>query len=224
MKIDLHVHTREVSSCGKVPGAEMARLYYEAGYDAIVITDHLKAGYMSEMPLDERVEWYLSGYRAAKKAGDRLGLTVLLGAEVRFYGGDEDFLLFGVQPEDIGWIMEKLDGDIRLKEFHQILADKGGYVLVQAHPFRDGLRRGELEDLDGIEVYNGHPDHNSRNHLAMERALLGGDSFIKTSGSDAHRLHHVARGGMITDCDIHTEAGLVRWLRAHPNGERVISQ
>ena len=33
MKLDLHVHTSEVSGCGRVPAAEMARLYHEAGYD-----------------------------------------------------------------------------------------------------------------------------------------------------------------------------------------------
>ena len=75
MKIDLHVHTSEVSSCGRVPAAEMARLYHKAGYDAIVITDHLIAGKNQEMPMPERVSWYLSGYRAAKAEGEKLGLT-----------------------------------------------------------------------------------------------------------------------------------------------------
>ena len=54
MKLDLHVHTSEVSGCGKVPAAEMVRLYHEAGYDAIVITDHLIAGKNAEMPMDEQ--------------------------------------------------------------------------------------------------------------------------------------------------------------------------
>lgn len=44
MKIELHMHTSEVSSCGKVPAAEMVRLYKEMGYDAITVTDHLIAG------------------------------------------------------------------------------------------------------------------------------------------------------------------------------------
>ena len=33
-KVDTHVHTCEVSRCGHVPGAEMARLYIQAGYGA----------------------------------------------------------------------------------------------------------------------------------------------------------------------------------------------
>ena len=189
MKIDLHVHTSEVSGCGRVPAAEMTRLYHKAGYDAIVITDHLIAGKNQEMPMPERVNWYLSGYRAAKAEGEKLGLTVLLGAEARMTSGNEDFLVL--------------------------------MLLIQAHPFRQGLRQAPLEQLDGIEVYNGHPDHESHNELALERATHGREGFIFTSGSDAHKLHHIARGGMLTDEDIRTEAALVDWLRRNPHGKRI---
>ena len=79
----------------------------------------------------------------------------------------------------------------------------------------------ELDQMDGIEVYNGHPDHESHNDLALERASHGGSAFILTSGSDAHRLHHLARGGMLTDEEIRTEAELVDWLKRNPKGQRV---
>ena len=220
MKIDLHVHTSETSSCGKVPAAEMARRFHAAGYDAITITDHLIARKNIEMPVEERVNWYLGGYRAAKAEGEKLGLTVLLGAEARVTDGNEDFLLFGVQEGDIAWLMGLLDSGIKEKEFYDIVHATGRYVLVQAHPFRQGLRQMPLDQMDGIEVYNGHPDHNSHNDLALERGLSGDESFILTSGSDAHQLHHIARGGMITDVDIRTEAELVDWLRKNPKGKR----
>lgn len=141
MKIDLHVHTSETSGCGKVPGAEMARLFHEAGYDAITITDHLIAGKNIDMPVKARVEWYLSGYHAAKAEGERLGLTVLLGAEARMSDGDEDFLLFGVQEDDIPWLMGLLDSGVREKAFYDIVHATGRFLLIQAHPFRQGLRQ-----------------------------------------------------------------------------------
>ena len=221
MKIDLHVHTSEVSGCGRIPGAEMARLYHEAGYDAIVVTDHLIAGNKADLPLAERAEWYLSGYRAAKAEGEKLGLTVLQGAEVRFTGGNEDFLLFGLRPEDIPMLMEKLDGGMLLPEFYQMIHETGRMVLIQAHPFRNGLRQAPLDELDGIEVYNGHPNHNSRNELALERASHGREGFIKTSGSDAHELTHVARGGMMTDEALTTSEELAAWLKKNPEGQRI---
>jgi len=39
-KYDTHVHTKEVSPCGKVPAIEVVKLYKDAGYHGIVITDH----------------------------------------------------------------------------------------------------------------------------------------------------------------------------------------
>ena len=39
-RIDLHVHTRESSFCGKTNGSIVAELYKKAGYDGLVITDH----------------------------------------------------------------------------------------------------------------------------------------------------------------------------------------
>ena len=221
MKIDLHVHTSEVSGCGRVPAAEMARLYHKAGYDAIVITDHLIAGKNQEMPMPERVNWYLSGYRAAKAEGEKLGLTVLLGAEARMTNGNEDFLVFGVKEDDIASLMALLDGGASVGEFYEAVHATGRMLLIQAHPFRQGLRQAPLEQLDGIEVYNGHPDHESHNELALERATHGREGFIFTSGSDAHKLHHIARGGMLTDEDIRTEAALVDWLRRNPHGQRI---
>ena len=51
--------------------------------------------------------------------------------------------------------------------------------------------------------------------------MQGGEGFIKTSGSDAHKIHHVGRGGMIAEEPIADSLDLARWLRAHPNGERI---
>ena len=221
MTIDLHVHTSEVSGCGRVPGAEMARLYAEKGYDGIVITDHLIAHHREEMAPADREARYLSGWRAAKAEGEKLGLTVLRGAEVRFVTGNEDFLLFGYAEEELGEIMARLDAGATVESFHEWTRSTGRMLLIQAHPFRQGLKQAPLEALDGIEVYNGHPGHQSHNELALARALTGPEGFILTSGSDAHELHHIARGGMITDRPIATEAELVQWLRAHPRGLRI---
>lgn len=221
MKIDLHIHTSEVSGCGRVPAAEMARLYHEAGYDAIVITDHLIAGKNAEMPVDERADWYLSGYRAAKAEGERLGLIVMLGAELRFDCGHEDYLLYGITEADIAPIMRDLDSGMLPGDFYRRIRENGRMALIQAHPFRPELRQAPLDELDGIEVYNGHPEHDSHNDLAMARAMQGGEGFIKTSGSDAHKVHHVGRGGMIVDEPIADSVQLARWLKAHPNAERI---
>ena len=80
--LDPHVHTSEVSGCGKVPAAEVVRLYRGAGCDAIVITDHYYDGYFQrqgDIPWKEKVECYRRGYCAAREEGERSGLRVLFG-------------------------------------------------------------------------------------------------------------------------------------------------
>ena len=221
MTLDLHVHTSETSGCGKVPAAEMARLYKEAGYDGITITDHLIARKNIEMPTEDRVNWYLGGYRAAKAEGERLGLVVLLGAELRFVQGNEDFLLFGLEDSDIPYLMGLLDSGMSEEDFYPLIHSLDRFVMIQAHPFREGLRQMPLDCLDGIEVYNGHPGHDSHNDLALQRAHLGGADFIFTSGSDAHQVPHVGRGGMLTDVWIDNTRAQAAWLRAHPRGQRI---
>lgn len=221
MKIELHMHTSEVSSCGKVPAAEMVRLYKEMGYDAITVTDHLIAGKNSEMPMEERVAWYLSGYRIAKEEGKQLELSVLQGAEVRFSSGHEDLLLFGIREDDIRPLMQVLDNGIELPEFYHKILETGRMVLLQAHPFRNGLKQAPLDQLDGIEVYNGHPGHESHNDLAMARAKLGRPGFIMTSGSDAHQITHVGRSGIIADEMPLDSIVLAAWLRQNPTSIRI---
>ena len=42
---DLHVHTSNVSPCAHVKAEEVVRLYAQAGYKGIVITDHYSEKY-----------------------------------------------------------------------------------------------------------------------------------------------------------------------------------
>ncbi len=47
--LDMHMHTKETSSCGEVPAAEGVRLYKEAGYQGIMITDHYHKQYFDSL-------------------------------------------------------------------------------------------------------------------------------------------------------------------------------
>ena len=42
---DLHVHTSNISPCGHVDAEEVARLYAQAGYTGIVVTNHYWESY-----------------------------------------------------------------------------------------------------------------------------------------------------------------------------------
>ncbi|NLG25819.1 MAG: transposase, partial [Clostridiales bacterium] len=69
IKIETHLHTSEVSRCGKVPAGDMVARFAGAGYRAAVVTDHLLSGWKAGLPLEKRVDRFLAGYRAAAEAG-----------------------------------------------------------------------------------------------------------------------------------------------------------
>ena len=58
-------------------------------------------------------------------------------------------------------------------------------VFLQAHPFRDGMVLADPTILDGIEVFNLHPNHNSRVGIAALYAKENNFPVI-TAGSDFH--------------------------------------
>ena len=220
MKVELHAHTSEVSSCGKMPAEELIRRFAEAGYGAVVVTDHLIGGKFPELTHQQRAERHLTGYHAAQEAGKKYGVTVLLGAEVRFPGRLEDILVYGLVESDLVWLIALLEARLDYKTFHNVLKQRG-LVEIQAHPFRHKLKPIPQEDLDGVEVYNGNARHNSHYDLAVFYGNQGGMNFIRTSGSDAHQVEDMARGGVISPVDIHTNAELIAFMKANPMMERI---
>ncbi|MGI6707422.1 MAG: hypothetical protein ACOX6S_14745 [Clostridia bacterium] len=69
-KYDTHVHTAETSRCGKVDAVEVVRLYKEAGYDGIFITDHYNKDFFEALngkSWKEKMDQYLRGYRLARR-------------------------------------------------------------------------------------------------------------------------------------------------------------
>ena len=220
MKIELHAHTDESSGCGKMPAEELIGRFKGAGYGAIVITDHLVGRKDSEESCAERARKWLAGYKNAKAAGERVGVNVLLGAEVRFASRPEDILIFGMKEEYAPWLFEVMDSDMEQAEFYRLMKEKG-LLVVQAHPFRKGLVRLDQQYLDGSEVYNGNARHDNRHDLAHEFGLGGGEKFIKISGSDAHQTMDVARGGVISEKPISNNDELIAFLTENPAMERI---
>ena len=84
-KIETHCHT-----IGQLlfayRRAELARLYKQAGYGAINITDHFRPDRIrpDKGSLEKQIDWFLSGHRAAKAEGDKIGLKVYFSIELGF--------------------------------------------------------------------------------------------------------------------------------------------
>jgi len=192
------MHTSESSGCGLNTAAEQVRAYKNRGYQGIIITDHFINGYStcprsSRIPWESKIEYVISGYQAAKKEGDRLGLDVFLGWEFTIrgsdfltYGLDWDFLM--AQPE-----LDKLD----IPEYSALVRESGGF-LAQAHPYRDATYIQhkfpvDPQYVDAIEIYNAS-DAEESNQKALTFAKK--HNLPIQAGSDSHSAHAYFTSGI----------------------------
>lgn len=212
MKIDLHVHTKEISQCGHMSAKETVQRYKNAGYDCIVITNHFNsdtAAHIEKTTGADFFEKYREAYLLAKEEGEKAGLTVLNGYEIRFEESYSDYLVYGMS-DDIAKDYKNLF-TLRSKEFSKIAFDNG-FLFYQAHPFRNGMKVTTPGFLFGIEVKNGNPRHDSRNDIAEIWANKFG--LHKIAGSDCHQQEDVGVTGIITDKAVYDIDSLVSVLRA----------
>lgn len=207
-KTELHCHTVESSlKCGKLPAEVIAEKYIDAGYSTLVITDHYGGSHISGKGAEYDIDVFLRGYNAAKKLEDKI--NIILGMEVNLYGGKNDYLLYGITEEIIYKEPEMYKFNLmELRDF----AHENGLLLYQAHPFRNGMTVVPPDICDGIEVFNSHPKHDSRNNIALEWAKMYNKNMI--SGSDAHHPEAMALSGIKTKSEIKNSENLLEVLRS----------
>ncbi|MBQ9774107.1 MAG: transposase [Clostridia bacterium] len=209
-KTELHAHTSEVSPCAELSAIEVADRYIADGYTTVVVTNHYTEHLIKHagQTWEERINHFLSGYRIMKEyVGDRL--HVILGCELRFLENNNDYLIFGLTEQFLATHPNL--HEMSLKSF-SVMAKENGLLIVQAHPFRNGMTVVNPAYLDGIETFNGHIGHDSRNPIADAWAKQFG--LIPTSGTDFH--HPTQRGcaGIITDAPITSHTELVEVLKS----------
>lgn len=195
-KIELHSHSAESSRCGSIEAAEVVKKYKEAGYSALVLTDHYYARFfdkISELTWDKQLEKYLKGYNTAQKTAKNTNFKVFLGIEIKFEDDPNEYLVYGLDEEFL--LNHPNLHHLTLEKFKKlILAQKQKTLIFQAHPYRSGMAPVANEFLDGLEVYNGNPRHDSQNEKAFNYAKEHNLKMI--SGSDFHEYEDLARGGI----------------------------
>lgn len=215
-KYELHDHTNECDRDAFLSACELVHLYKEAGYDGMVITDHyIERFYTLWFPEEvkgltheQQVKRWLKGYYTACEEGEKIGFTVLPGAEVRFNGHPNDYLIYGLH-EEFFYTVPRLN---ELKCVDELLALVPENVcVVQAHPFRNGMVVANPKGLFGMEIFNGGTEK-FRNELARQYACHY--DLAMTSGSDIHNMSRLAKGGIITERRIKTPEELVSVLRS----------
>ncbi len=207
---DTHVHTKESSSCGRVAAADIVARYKALGYDGIIITDHVHASQFGKhgSTYEEQAAKYLEGYKAAKAFEDE-NFHVIQGMEIRFLENDNDYLLYGFDEDFI--FSDDFAHYETLEDFRPVV-EKNGLILFQAHPFRCNMTVIDQSLLDGVEVYNGHGDHNSSNDIAYKWAQKYSHRML--SGSDFHGNDTMEPGGVYFEEYVKNSKDVAEALRA----------
>lgn len=211
-KYEIHCHTKNVSKCGKMDAADIAKLYKDAGFSGIVITDHYAPMTFNLKELLSKkaaAKKFFEGYRKAKELEDE-NFTVLPGIELRFYGTVNDYLVYGAEEKELCELPHLLP--LYLRRASGLLRKKG-CVIIQAHPFRKFITRANPKYLDGVEIYNGKTSK-ELNDKALEWANTFEKKPILTGGSDCHSEKQFGTSGIITTEKIKTKEDLVKILRS----------
>lgn len=198
-KIETHLHTTYISHCGWLGAQALIRMYVEGGYNAICVTDHYNRDTFRYLEMDlstpeSKTDDFLLGYHRLKIEAEKYNIRVFEGAELRFDGSENDYLLYGFHHDLLANPEEIMQGG--LPAFAEKYRSDGA-LLIQAHPFRKKCTPAAPQYLDGVEVYNANPRHDNHNNLAM--AFAEENQLIKTAGSDCHRPGDQCRSGILTN-------------------------
>ena len=213
-KLETHLHTCHSSPCGKVDAPTICRLYAQAGYAGIVVTDHFFRYTCKpncwDIPYDRFFDVFLRGYQQMCEAAVPYGLKIYKGAEVRFDGSVNDYLLYNY-PD---YLLQDPDTvfSMGLERF-SALCREAGALLIQAHPYRGECTPADPRFLDGAETQNRHPRHENKNHLALQYAEQN-PRLIRLSGSDFHREQDAGCGGILVEALPENEQELAQLLRS----------
>ena len=106
---------------------------------------------------------------------------------MRFPENANDYLVYGVGPEDIEHFVTLVPHGIE-NFYKKAKTDRN--VILQAHPFRKEMVRAPLDVIDGIEVFNMHQRHNSA--VALAAQFASENNLLVCGGSDFHRPEDMA--------------------------------
>ncbi len=222
-QFETHCHTAETSPCGVLSAAEIVDGMKAAGYAGTFITDHFYSRYfekgaIADLPWAEKAQQYLSGYRAAKKRGDEVGVKVFLGLEVQPEDSPFEFLVFG--PDEQFIVEEGPFYRLSTPEFYAKMHENG-FLVFQAHPYRFGLSPENPAYFDGIEIVNAQPRNISRNKLALKFAQ--DNDIMVIAGGDVHMAGDIGRSGIMLPEDLGSVADFIEFYKKVRTPELIVT-
>jgi len=222
-QFETHCHTAETSPCGILSAVEVVEGLKSAGYAGTFITDHFYSRYfdrgaMASLPWEEKAELFLTGYRAAKKHGDDIGVKVFLGLEVQLDDAPYEFLVYGPDEEFI--ISAGPFYRLPRPEFYRLMHENG-FLVFQAHPYRYDLGPVIPPCYDGIEIVNAQPRNTNHNPLALKFAAE--HDIMVISGGDVHMSGDIGRAGIMVPETVDSVADFIEFYREIRTPELIVT-
>lgn len=196
-KAEFHAHTNPASACSQISPEELVGRYCKSGYTTVVLTNHFICDTSADP--DEKITNFLADYHKTSELGKNAGLNIVLGAELRFSENINDYLIYGISEDDMYTINSLLDSGI--DNFYKKFKNDRN-VILQAHPFRDGMELANPKSVDGVEVFNMHPGHNSR--IAFAAKYAREHNMLISAGTDFHHFGHEGMCSIMTQQPIKT--------------------
>lgn len=206
-RTELHTHSKPSSKCSDIIPEDLVKMYAENGYDSLAVTNHFMTSIRGET-MEEKIELYLEDYNKCIELGKAAGLNIIFGAEIRFTENVNDYMIFGICPEDLPQIYELLPYGID-NFYREFKNDKN--IIIQAHPFRTGMVRANPESIDGVEVFNIHPSQICQSGLAAKFARE--HNLIASCGNDLHHYGHECLCALLTEEEIKDSYDVAKVLK-----------
>lgn len=188
--IDIHVHTRRHSPCGRGDPEEMVAAALRYGLGALVFTEH--HAMWDRQELDELQQQFpaVRLFTGVEISTERSGDLLVIGAE------------------GTSWFTPRMPSEAVVAEAHA----RGG-IVVAAHPYRPGYGSEGLDelDLDAVEVYSLHMHHEAHRR-AVALAERRGLRMVATS--DAHSPEMVGLYAIRLEQLVESEVALAEAIRA----------
>ena len=191
---NLHTHTSPASACGKVPQDEVLRLYDEAGYDFLAISDHktLTLASHRRMVLLPAIEWN-------SPIGEHTGVI----------GGDPRLLARLCKTQSHPGLLRRLRDTPAL-----VILNHPNWQL-QPHYRREQLL--ERRPYDGIEIYNGVIERLSGYAIATDKwdyLLANGRRVLGFASDDTHIPADLGLGWIMVRSQRRTAGAILDAIRA----------
>ena len=213
LKIETHLHTCHTSRCGHLDATTIVRSYKEAGYSGLIVTDHYSRITFKHLGVNmydgsDKLTPFLQGYYRLCEEGAKVGIQIFRGAELRFDECDNDYLLYGYFDDLLA--EPRAVFPMGIATFSRI-AREAGAVIVQAHPYRKNCTPAFACYLDGVEIDNRNPRHDSHDDMAKAYAKEYG--LIGICGSDCHQVTDIALGGILIDALPKDDINMARLIK-----------